>query len=68
MSFKTEEEAKEKICVFRQLGACYMATALGKTEMFATPDEVLDFLEDYAKCLGSECAQYGRGVHRCGLV
>jgi len=53
MSFKSEEEAKQKVCIFRLM------------IMTLSHDE---YIEDFDLCTGSECAQYGRGNHRCGLV
>ena len=53
MSFKSEDEAKGKQCIFRLM------------IMMLSQDECV---EDFDKCVGNECAQYGKGAHRCGLV
>ena len=54
MSFKTEEEAKEKICIFRAMA------------LILKPDSRMEGEDEY--CIGSKCAQYAIGRHRCGLV
>jgi len=55
MSFKTPEEAKTKTCIFRWV------------IKMLKPGQ-LDGEYKLTNCIGSECAQYALGRHRCGLV
>lgn len=52
MSFKSEEEAKEKTCIF--LHILYWI----REEGYTGP----------TTCMGLECAQYKKAAHGCGLV
>jgi hypothetical protein len=58
MSFKSEEEAKERTCIFRWLAKMISPGRLDEGSRY----------EIDTNCIGLECAQYAVGRHRCGLI